>query len=269
MFRKQLLSKQANFISVAAVAASLAFASVANAGLIDATTQVGGRSQHTLAEQWWQWVTPIAQSLNPVLDTTGAEGFRGNAALRGDTGGPFFLAGNSNATPVTRMVTVPHSTLLFFPILSTQNDNTNGPGLPPTTFSAQELLDGFGGFFEPANLALFLEINGAPVNPANLSAHRQTTSANAPYSNTYTSADSLTSFFGFDPAENTGIYPHTVFPVVADGYWAALDGLAPGSSLKIHFGASTKGGNSATLQDVTYILQATRYLSRRCCCCSA
>ena len=254
MSRKQLLSKQANFISVAAVAASLAFASVANAGLIEATTQVGGRSQHTLAEQWWQSIiaTPIAQ--NPLFDTTGAHGASPNQ------GGVVFLAGAADGKPVTRTVTVPHSTALFFPIINFEADNTSfitatDPFPAPSTFTPQELLNFImPAFDDPKKITLFLELNGVPVDPAVLFMHRQTTDPNAPFSYTVQSPDNTTNKAGFDATLGTGVFPHTVPGAVSDGFWVALDGLAPGSTLKLHFGGVDAFGDT---QDNTYFLQAT------------
>ena len=235
---------------------NLVIAAPVSADLLDASVTIGGHSQHTLADQWWAWALPISPSVNPLLDTTGAQGFRGEAGLRGDPGSAFFLAGTVTGKPVTRTVTVPHSTPLFFPIINTVFDNTvpiTDPLSPPTTLTAQQMLDLVAPSFDPTKVTLFLELDGVPVDPAGLLTRRQTTDPNAPFSYTVTSADSLTSFFCCDGSLGTGVFPHTVSPVITDGYWAAIGGLAPGSSLTVHFGGLDAFGNT---QDDTYILHA-------------
>ena len=229
----------------------------ATADLLDPAITIGGHSQHTLADQWWAWALPISPLVNPLLDSTGAQGFRGDAGVRGDPGSAFFLAGSVTGASIIRTVTVPHSTPLFFPIINTVFDNTvpiSDPLSPPTSLTAQQMLDLVAPLFDPTKVSLFLELDGVAVDPAKLLGLRQTTDANAPFTYTVTSADTLTTFFCCDGTLGTGVFPHTVSPVITDGYWAALSGLAPGSALSLHFGGTDAKGNR---QDDTYILRAT------------
>lgn len=148
-----------------------------------------------------------------MVDTTGAQSFRG------DQGPVFFLAGTFSGLAVTRTATVQQDQVLFFPIINSFSDNTpqiTSPPTPPTTFTAQQLLDLTTPNLNPAKVTLSATLDGLAI--PNLTNYRQTTDPNNPFSYTVASADNVVNgVFGFDASNGTGIYPATVFPAVQDG----------------------------------------------------
>src|SRR5262249_25082707 len=144
--------------------ASLLSPGAARADVLPVTTPIAGQPQLFYADQWWPWAIPFPVDINPVLDPTGAQGFRG------DVRPVFYLAGTVTGDPVTRTVTVPAGTVLFFPILNSFSDNTPLIGDEPTNFTAQELLDLTTGL-EPGEVTLFASIDGVPIPFSELVTH--------------------------------------------------------------------------------------------------
>jgi hypothetical protein len=75
-----------------------------------------------LSAEWWQWALSIPTSVNPQIDTTGAN------AVVGQRGPIWFLAGifdpANNGNTATRTCSVPQGTALFFPIINGVGINT-------------------------------------------------------------------------------------------------------------------------------------------------
>lgn len=71
-----------------------------------------GESYGEWSAAWWTWVAQAPASVNPVLDTTGAD------CAVGQRGRVWFLAGSFGTTPVVRRCTVPVGRALFFPVLN-------------------------------------------------------------------------------------------------------------------------------------------------------
>jgi hypothetical protein len=236
------------FLCVGTVAAlaGIGAVSIATAQVIPPDEPVAGQSQLDLANSWWPWAFSLPIAAHPVLQS-------GDLGLvEGDQGAVFFLAGSTSPDPVTRNIAIPANTPLFFPLITTNNDNVpprTDPPTPPTTFTAAELLSALAPGFDNAT-SLFLEIDGVPQT--DLAGHRQTTLAAEPYSYMTTSDDNLLDqVFGGDSTLGTGMYPSTVAPAVQDGYWVALEGLAGGTEHTLHFGGTNGFGFT---QDITYNL---------------
>lgn len=220
------------------------------ATILPPTTPIAGVSQRVWADRWWAWAlgtTPV--SSNPVVDTTGVQSFRG------DQGPVFFLAGTFTGSPVTRTATVREDQVLFFPLLNSAGDNTppiTTPPTPPTTFTAQELLNLITPNQDPTKVSLFATLDSVPIT--NLTQHLQMTDPNDPFSYTVASADNVNNvIFGSDSSNGTGIYPATVFPAVQVGYYLAITGLSPGTHTLTFGGVNATGG----AQNNTYNLVVT------------
>ena len=244
------MTMQGSMRLLVVVGLSLAVGRPSWAGVIDPGTPIAGVSQRDWADRWEAWalgITPLGD--NPAVDTTGAQSFRG------DQGPVFFLAGTFTGQPVTRTATVREDQVLFFPILNAGTDNTppiTNPPTPPTTFTAQQLLDMIAPSQDPAKVNLFATLDSVPIT--NLTQYRQMTDPNKPFSYTVASADNaVNDVFGFDASNGTGIYPATVFPAVQDGYYLAITGLAPGGHT-LTFGGTNASGAP---QDNTYNLLVT------------
>jgi len=220
------------------------------ASILPPTTPIAGVSQRVWADRWWAWslgTTPVSD--NPVVDTTGAQSFRG------DQGPVFFLAGTFTGQTVTRTATVREDKVLFFPLLNSGGDNTPDitiPPTPPTTFTAQQLLNFITPNQDPTKVTLFASLDGVPIT--NLTQYLQATDPNNPFSYTVASADNANNvIFKFDASNGTGIYPATVFPAVQVGYYLAITGLSPGNHT-LNFGGTNASGGS---QNNTYNLVVT------------
>jgi hypothetical protein len=107
-----------------------------------------------LTARWWQWFISI-----PAANSPGA----GGACRTGQLGRIWFLAGLATG-PGTVECTVPHGTMLFFPIINTECSNLEGPpffGATPAErrACAKAIVDG------AADLSV--TIDGKPLrNPA-------------------------------------------------------------------------------------------------------
>ncbi|HEX5244703.1 MAG TPA: hypothetical protein VFW23_15675, partial [Tepidisphaeraceae bacterium] len=134
-------------------------------------------------------------------------------------------------------------------------------GQPPTTYSTAELLSAMQPLFDPANESHYLQIDG--VSQPNMYAYRQTSDPSAPFSYTTTSRDNfIDEIVGSDTTLGTGVFPSTVSPVVEDGYWAALEPFAPGSTHVLRYGFGG-GGYGA---DMTYVITTTPEPTTACIC---
>jgi hypothetical protein len=71
-----------------------------------------------LTAQWWQVMLSIPTTVNPLLDTTGAD------CMVGQRGPVWFLAGTFSTVATIRACSVPEGEWLFFPVVNYVNVNT-------------------------------------------------------------------------------------------------------------------------------------------------
>jgi hypothetical protein len=186
-----------------------------------------GRGYAELTADWLEWVTSIPSAANPLFDPDGTY------AAVGQSGTVWFLVGTTTSGAVTRTVTVPVGTALFFPIVNYFWVNTPEYG-DPAWSPAQEadVRDFLAGVVDTAH-DVVLEIDGRPVPNIN---HLRVSGA--------VGACTL-------PDDNIFGVPFAPGPheCVADGYWALVPPLSAGNHT-IHFA----GGIAATAfsLDVTY-----------------
>jgi len=111
-------------------------ASQINAGVVPPQSIYLGMSYGDWAAAWWQWAFALPlDGTHPLGDLTGA-----NAAV-GQSGKVWFLGGLWWPTggtpppvgPVTRNITVPAGTALFFPIANSENTFVEQPGVSNIT----------------------------------------------------------------------------------------------------------------------------------------
>jgi hypothetical protein len=229
-----------------------------------------GVSQKEWAARWCQWVMPMKvgfgpdlalTSSNPGVETTGAQGWKGNQTGSDQV---FFLSGVfsnlAGTDTANRTVTVTQGKSLFFPFLNFFADNTasiTDPLSTPTNFAADGMLTGDFGVdiiqsFDTASL--FATIDGTSV--ANLKSFRQTFGETG-FGVTYTGPDNIAVASGFDATLGTGVYPSTVM-TAEDGYWMAVQPLSLGEHT-LTFGGAVDfvdpGGNPlgfSASQNITY-----------------
>ncbi len=215
----------------------------ARAEVLPPDALIDGRSQLDWAEQWWVHLFGIPAAVNPILDPTGEQAFRG------DAGPVFFLYGAFTSDPITRTIDVQAGKTLFLPLLNSYFDNVAPFGDPQSSFTPEEMLALISPGLEPGAVSLFATIDGVDV--LNLVDHRQTTDPNNPISYTLFSPENLQADFGLDPTNGTGIYPATISPAVQDGYYLALKPFEVGTTRVLRFGGTSASGSSI---DITYVL---------------
>ena len=186
-----------------------------------------GKGYAELTADWLEWILAIPEASNPLLDSDGA------FAAVGQSGKIWFLAGTIGGPPVTRTVTVPAGTALFFPIVNYFWVNTPEYGDDPWSPAQEEYVRGILAANIDTAYGLILEIDGRTV--PNVDRLRVSGAVGK-----CTLADD--NIFGapFDPV------PHDC---VADGYWALLPPLSAGTHT-IHFAGGVAAAQFSL--DVTY-----------------
>jgi len=235
-------------------------------------TLPGGLSYQQWGAKWWQWVLSIPASINPILDTTGA-----NCDV--DQSGPvWFLAGGP---PIAeRNCTVPAGKMIFFPIINLINDypcldlSVKQPGQQrktnfqpgPGQSLEQFLTVGYGPLPDGTEFpgarqfldhvtALTATLGGVPIVPAQdlplppeLSKYRATSPIFV-----FNGDRSLTGRDGLgDPCIGPG------HKGVTDGYWIMLKPLPPGSHTLFFSGTETYPPGSF---GVSFTVAATYHLT--------
>jgi len=186
-----------------------------------------GTSYADLTAAWLEWTTAVPASINPILDADGT--FAGE----GQTGKIWFLTGTTTGGSVTRHVTIPAGTALFFPIVNYFWVNTPEYGDPAWSPEQEAAVRDLMAEVVDTAENLVLQIDGQAV--PNLDALRVSGSVGA-----CTLPDENIFGLVFDPG------PHDC---VADGYWALLPPLSVGQHT-IHFSG---GFSSPAFElDVTY-----------------
>lgn len=225
MSRHSRLTTSVALVLLLAVTTSLA---QADKGPLPTNSNAFGVGYDEAAAEWLEWTVAIPASSNPLFDSNGA------FAAIGQSGKVWFLTGTTGGPPVTRTVTVPTGTALFFPIVNYFWVNTPEYGDPPWSPAQEKHVreDILKPVVDTA-YGLILEIDGRAVpNIDELRMSGEVGECTIPDDN----------IFGVPFAPG----PH---PCVADGYWALLPPLSAGNHT-IHFAGGFT--NPAFSLDVTY-----------------
>jgi hypothetical protein len=111
-----------------------------------------GQTYSEWAADWWQFVLETPASVNPVLDTTGAD------CDQGDMGNVWFLFGFLGGDPIERSCEIPVGTALFFPLINQVSARFEGETTTEQELRAQAAC------VEDAATTLLFEFNGDPVS---------------------------------------------------------------------------------------------------------
>jgi hypothetical protein len=186
-----------------------------------------GQPAKELSAEWWQLVYSLPPSVNPVLDTTGAN------CVVGQRGDVWFLAGSFGGS-VTRTCSVPEGKVLFFPVLNASFfDSPGACGQGPGSLSVKYMRDQIASYIDGAT-NMSVTLNHRPVG------HIQRVRSEVfeiamPKDNLYADLSC------------EGVFS----PAVDDGYYAHLDPLRAGTyQLKIYGEVPAFG----SVQDITYNL---------------
>jgi hypothetical protein len=195
-----------------------------------------GQSYAGWSAQWWQWT--LSQSTNQI------------EMVSGPMSGPVeFLAGATASDTETRKVTIPAGTSLFFPILSTWDDNSSCPAF--TTNTVAELQAAADGNWSAVTVTT-CTIDGVAVgglgDPQTSDYFTQAT----PFSYTTALTNSVIDAVYGDPCIAGGT---TIGPAVADGVYVMLAPLAVGTHT-IEF-VGIVGPTNAPYLDVDLTYQVT------------
>jgi hypothetical protein len=195
-----------------------------------------------LSARWWQWVFGQTVSTHPLFDTTGQFAPNGQP----ENGDVFFLAGlispnQGLQASVTRTITIPTGTRLFFPLLNTEWDNVGVD--PPFSIEQLRALAAFG---VDQVTSLYAALDGEPLQDL---FHCRTKSPVFGY--VMPSTDNLYQFFGYD-------FSGAAYPAVADGYYLLLKPLKQGPHV-LKFGGTTNvldanGAPAVFALDITYYI---------------
>jgi hypothetical protein len=186
------------------------------------------QSASELTAQWWQWVSSIPRTVNPVLDEDGKN------CVVGQRGDVWFLAGTFGGA-ATRNCMVPEGKVLFFPVFNQAFfDSPNACGQDAQSFSVKDMR-AFDAASIDAATTLSATLDGQPVKNINR-VRSQVFEITLPEDNWVNA---------FVPCA-AGVYS----PSVDDGYYARVERLNPGSHT-VHIQAASSLGASV---DVTYHL---------------
>jgi hypothetical protein len=200
-----------------------------NPGIAPIDSRPHGRSYSQWAAAWWTWAIETPASVNPLLDTTGAD------IAVNQTDHVWFLAGALGSGTVVRTGRIPAGTALFFPL-------TN-------LFYGAFLTDP-----DSTKTEAFIRSQVACIEGAGLSVTIDGKTVRCP--NQYLEESSI--FAVHLPVDNIfGVTPDqvpelTLDPVVDEGYYLFLRPLPPGEHT-IHWVVTPLGSCAGPL-DVTYHL---------------
>lgn len=184
-----------------------------------------------LSAEWWQVMTSIPTTVNPLLDSTGAD------CMVGQRGPVWFLAGTFLGGPAMRTCTIPEGEWLFFPVI--KNYQNNSPGICGQTgsFDVAQLRANVAPFIDAAT-NLSVHVDGRAVD--NLVRVKS-----IPFATTLPADNIFIAPCGGPGTSPPGVYS----PSIDDGYYSLLAPLSVGQhTLHIH------GESSGFVLDVIYNL---------------
>ena len=199
------------FMVIAAISTPVTRASAQDNG----KRQEGEGKYAQLTALWWEWILEQPATGNPIFDETGEDAANGQPLED-----VFFLAGTFGGA-VTREITVPADTALFFPLVNSsgiaphpapqpKKDENQVPQL--RTLFAAPLIDSV------IELHVTLDDGGGPISLLN-----SVTRIKSPV-------------FKFTAPDEDGIFDlQGTFRAVSDGYWLFLPPLPRGTYV-LNFG---------------------------------
>ena len=213
------------------------------------------------AAKYWQWTLAFPATADPASDTAPPDSRQ--------SGPVWFLAGahgsalvNGKAT-VTRQITVPEATALFFAVLSIFEDNTGRPTYDNPVLTVPQLADQVQNEWNSVASGTFCTIDGVPVNGLANPINSTYLIQSPPFS--YTLAPShnlLASAFGESSVPNGT----TVGPAIAEGVFLMVSPLAAGGIHTIRFGgvaAAPASHRPFLAWDITYYITVATPTSGR------
>jgi hypothetical protein len=206
----------------------------ANPGVLPPQSHPFGKTYGEWEAAFWQWTFSLPADHNPLTDTAPVStGQTGHVWFLGGTFAPTVGPGGEFIGQVTRDVTIPAGTALFFPIVNAECSTAEGNGT--TEAALRDCAKMLGDDIVPGSL--FVQIDGKSLH--DLTAYR---------------AQSPLFTYGPLPDNNLlGLPAGTTSPSVSDGYHMMLAPLSVGQHT-LEFGGivSAPEINLTFIQDITY-----------------
>jgi hypothetical protein len=213
-----------------------------NPGVLPPQSHPHGKTYGEWEAAFTQWAYSMPADANPLTDTAPVSaGQTGHVWFIGGTFAPtinVFPTGTVITGKVTRDVTIPTGTSLFFPLIDVEVSTAEGNGTTEAELRASA--KAFADDIIPSSL--FAQIDGKSLQ--NLTAYR---------------TQSPLYQYGPLPANNViGVPGGTVSPSIVDGYHLMLAPLSAGEHT-LHFGgeAVIPQLNLTFIQDITYHITVT------------
>jgi hypothetical protein len=199
-----------------------------------------------LGSQWWQFMSSIPASENPMFDDSGAK------CVVGQRGDVWFLGGLMGVTldgqaqgggVVTRECVIPEGKKLFFPIINNVVfDSPNICGQDNNSLSYEDMVAMVKDATDAAT-DMKVTLDGRTVR--NISRiHSQPIDISLPDNNAW---DKLCNFY------ELGGVPAGIYPGTQDGYYVTLNPLSVGEQHRLTIHGALKSPNTFSL-DIVYIL---------------
>jgi len=184
-----------------------------------------------LTAQWWQFALSIPTTVNPLLDSTGAD------CMAGQRGRVWFLAGTFFGGTATRACSIPADEALFFPVVNYVNINApNVCGQNANNVSVADLRAGAAAVIDAAT-NLSVQVDGQPIEDL-FRVKSKVFATTFPVDNIFNA-----------PCGGPGTVPAGVYsPSVDDGFYVLLKPLSVGRHT-LHIHSESQGS-----VDVTYDL---------------
>ena len=182
--------------------------------------------------QWWQYALSIPTSVNPLIDTTGAD------CMVGQRDPIWFLAGIFPGGTATRTCAVPAGEWLFFPVINSVQINAPGVRGQTDSLNVAQLRSLAAPLIDSAT-NMYVKVDGKSVK--NLIRIK---------SDLFATTFPVDNIFN-NPCGGPGTVPDGIYsPSVDDGYYAILSPLHAGRHM-LHIHAESSGG---FMLDVNYSL---------------
>jgi hypothetical protein len=198
-------------------------------------SQAGPDELSSLTAQWWQYALSVPTTVNPLVDSTGAD------CMVGQRGPIWFLTGTFFGGTVARNCTIPAGDALFFPVINSVQ--INSPGVCGQTGAVDvAALRAAAAAFVDGAANLSVRVDGKKIGNL-LHIQSDVFATTFPADNIF-NAPCVAAGLGTVPA---GVYS----PSVDEGYYVLLQPLSAGShALHIHAENPSQG----FALDVTYML---------------
>ena len=187
----------------------------------------------SMTAQWWQFAISVPTTVNPLVDSTGAD------CMVGQRGPVWFLAGTFFGGTATRTCSIPEGQALFFPVINSVQINSPGVCGQVGSVGVKALRAAAAPFIDTAT-NLSVQVDGNAVKTL-VRVRSQVFAATFPVDNIFNA-----------PCGGPGTVPAGVYsPSVDDGVYALVMPLSVGShTLHIH----AEVPSQSFLLDVTYDL---------------